>query len=90
MWHQIKGKALTLELKDAKGINSKQFLTDKKFRMKWIQMDKPKLVAFLFPAVKLDFNSSSGQEKKRNRYILTYRLKWNKDLKTIGRHILSD
>lgn len=28
-------------------------------------MDKPKLVASLFPAVKLDFNSSSGQEKKK-------------------------
>lgn len=54
-------------------------------------MDKPKSVASLFLAVKLDFNSSSGQEK--NRYILTNiqtDLNENKDLKTIGRQILSD
>lgn len=37
-------------------------------------MDKPKLVASLSPAVKLDFNSSSGQEKKKiDTHSLTYR-----------------
>ena len=53
----------------------KAILTDKEFKIKWIQKNKPKSIASLFPAEKnLSLKSPGGQENI-DTYILTYRLK---------------